>query len=1258
MSNFIKFLFVSFVLPSIFFTQTASALLSDGSVGNDTTGNESCLNLQYNLSFGKRDAQTKGEVTKLQTFLHDNGYLTANPTGYFGLQTKNAVRALQVKALIGVQANNIDSSLITSAADRQELASSNFVLSNTGYAGMYTRTKIAYISCSGNGNGGGSNTSTFTYSSNIAGLSPLYTNFAIDVDTKKCLSESGYSVDYGDGQSEIAFPNWLATTNGVISANDGQPCLGYFTNHTYQKEGKYTAKLMKNTCPAGAQCFVGPKTVATLTVNVGGTSGATDLIQGPSTCTVTTYDSGSMENTLAAANGNCEITLTWPNVTAPLSSKLIKWQLDGSKLWSGNVTLADDTLSSKSKKFTLGQSKITVVISSNDQDVATKVISGVCASGASRDTSSGRCVTTPGYQEVTSPTITTTSLPNATVGQTYTYGIASTGGTGTRSWTTTGPLPTGMQLNQTSCITSPCSQPETIGFTGSPTTAGSYTFTATVITGTQSFSKVFTIVVTGSNNCATSANGCTTPGVDPVLGGNLVITTPKLLPAIRTRQAITGIKFAYTGGDGSMPIWSNCQETFVGINYPDINPYGYLIGAKGYNGTLAEEAVCAKVKVGSQIAMKSFVLPIIQDPKLSLSIVTAPNLHSGIVGRKYVATMTSSNDSESGYDFEMNNGSSCNRSDSWSVSSGPLPPGLSFHSVGDAYPGGGIYGSAGIEGVPTTPGTYHFTVTENFVSGCTPVSSVATKDMTIVISNPASGDMNAPKLTNFKVQVMGLANDVDRWGYLRSNSSFVVSKSLGLRFTVNTDCRISREAQYYVFNVDGVDQTKDGQKVKYDIKDINLLHYRNQCENNGGANVHEDIIEVTPVDLGLSEGNHNIVIRGCTADDICSPVSDGVPLCTLARCITVNELDEHCVMWGDTPCSHNPLVTMPAFVLKVGPSIPKAYTTKYSTHSTDFSLVENAIGDYGSIYLLGLDRNASPSVCQDLPGSTACAIGQGKYTPIVTRTDAYGSNFENNFDPGNFAFGAVREPATPIATTEAEYTTSPLNGRYDWYVRYPGGSPIKLGGYTVVPNTGVSDYKWQCGSDYGIVKGSFLYDEARVDDTTTGTITAVTPSCNASQRGGNDAWPYVIDFKDTNNHKVSCMCYKIAKGRSGSLMFATQSQPNTSSSLSQTLIPNQTKVASILGQSSISKPAILGASTSNTSCTDIPRNLIRGTESSFVTKLQNFLLTKGLLTDTPTGFYGDKTVQAVKEYQAMKGLPQTGMVYDFTRSAIKAESCK
>lgn len=83
---------------------------------------------------------------------------------------------------------------------------------------------------------------------------------------------------------------------------------------------------------------------------------------------------------------------------------------------------------------------------------------------------------------------------------------------------------------------------------------------------------------------------------------------------------------------------------------------------------------------------------------------------------------------------------------------------------------------------------------------------------------------------------------------------------------------------------------------------------------------------------------------------------------------------------------------------------------------------------------------------------------------------------------------------------------------------------------------------------------------------------------------------------------------------------------------------------------------VLGISTSNLTCANITYNLHRGAESKNVTKLQNFLKEKGFLNEV-TGFYGDKTIAAVKDYQGSLGLPVTGMVYSATREAIRSESC-
>jgi hypothetical protein len=92
------------------------------------------------------------------------------------------------------------------------------------------------------------------------------------------------------------------------------------------------------------------------------------------------------------------------------------------------------------------------------------------------------------------------------------------------------------------------------------------------------------------------------------------------------------------------------------------------------------------------------------------------------------------------------------------------------------------------------------------------------------------------------------------------------------------------------------------------------------------------------------------------------------------------------------------------------------------------------------------------------------------------------------------------------------------------------------------------------------------------------------------------------------------------------------------------------------------QPVVLGAFTSSTNvstvaCTKLTKNLYRGKEGSSVEALQNFLFQKGLLNEIPSGFYGDKTVDAVKVYQASAGLKVSGMVYEGTREAIMAETC-
>jgi peptidoglycan hydrolase-like protein with peptidoglycan-binding domain len=80
-----------------------------------------CVSLSNNLRYRSRDATTNGDVSTLQDFLQSQGYLSTEPTGYFGLLTVSAVKNFQ-------SANGI---------------------TGDGFVGAFTRAKINTVSCGG-----------------------------------------------------------------------------------------------------------------------------------------------------------------------------------------------------------------------------------------------------------------------------------------------------------------------------------------------------------------------------------------------------------------------------------------------------------------------------------------------------------------------------------------------------------------------------------------------------------------------------------------------------------------------------------------------------------------------------------------------------------------------------------------------------------------------------------------------------------------------------------------------------------------------------------------------------------------------------------------------------------------------------------------------------------------------------------------------------------------------------------------------------
>jgi hypothetical protein len=118
------------------------------------------------------------------------------------------------------------------------------------------------------------------------------------------------------------------------------------------------------------------------------------------------------------------------------------------------------------------------------------------------------------------PVITTTSVPDPTLNQSYSAPVTATGGVPPLKWTlSSGVLPKGLALGP--------STTDTVNITGTATVAGSYTFTVTVTdaTGASSTSPPFQIVVS-----------------------SLAFTTTSPLPSGTVNVQYAGVQFAATGG--------------------------------------------------------------------------------------------------------------------------------------------------------------------------------------------------------------------------------------------------------------------------------------------------------------------------------------------------------------------------------------------------------------------------------------------------------------------------------------------------------------------------------------------------------------------------------------------------------------------------------------------------------------------------------------------------------------------------------------
>ncbi|NLR99811.1 cadherin-like domain-containing protein, partial [Rhizobium sp. P38BS-XIX] len=282
---------------------------------------------------------------------------------------------------------------------------------------------------------------------------------------------------------------------------------------------------------------------------------------------------------------------------------------------------------------------------------------------------------------VGAPTIAVspTTLPNPTVALVYNQSVSASGGTGPRTFSLTGALPTGLSLNTS-----------TGAITGTPTAGGSFTFTITATDSSTGTSAPFT----GSRSYTVTVAAPTITVAPTTLAAATVATAYS--------QTITA-----SGGTGSYTYAVTTGALPAGMTLD--GPSGSLSGTPTAAGNFAFTVTATDSSTGSgpYTGTRNYTLTVNQ-PTISLNPAT---LTAGTVGAGYSDTVSASGGvSPYGY----------------TVSAGALPAGLTL----DASTGV-------ISGIPTAGGTFNVTVKATDSGTGTGAPFNGTRAYTLTINAPS-----------------------------------------------------------------------------------------------------------------------------------------------------------------------------------------------------------------------------------------------------------------------------------------------------------------------------------------------------------------------------------------------------------------------------------------------------------------------------------------------------------------------------------------
>jgi Ca2+-binding RTX toxin-like protein len=343
------------------------------------------------------------------------------------------------------------------------------------------------------------------------------------------------------------------------------------------------------------------------------------------------------------------------------------------------------------------------------------------------------------------PTVTTSALPEGSVGSSYSQTLAANDGTGAYSWSvSSGALPTGLSLSS-----------GTGAITGSPTGTGTASFTVQVTdsvgaTDTQALSiKIFSITPTSLGGATSGRSYSKTLSVT---GGNSPFSNWRIssgsLPSGLGISGSTGVISGTTSSTGTFNFTVSVDDTdgdtgtrsySLSVNSaPSVSTttlaggtvgvtYSKALSASGGTSPLTWSKSSGTLPTGLSLSSSgtisgkptvagtySFTVQV-QDTNgatasrsLSIKISTAPvistaTLPGATLGKAYAQAISSTGGT---------------LPNTWSIASGSLPPGLALSAT-----------TGVISGTPTAAGTYAFSakLTDS-------VGASATKPLSIVVA--------------------------------------------------------------------------------------------------------------------------------------------------------------------------------------------------------------------------------------------------------------------------------------------------------------------------------------------------------------------------------------------------------------------------------------------------------------------------------------------------------------------------------------------